>query len=171
MKVIREFHEFAMKGSVVDLAVGVLIGAAFGKIVDSLVKDILMPPLGVLTGGINFTDKFITLKGPVLPTLEAAQAAGAVTLNYGNFINTIVTFLLVAFALFLVIQRVNAARRTEEVVVVVPATRVCEECLSDVPAGARRCRYCGSAGAATPTGPRLTRTHTTSPSPRSGDGP
>ncbi|MGN6182783.1 MAG: large-conductance mechanosensitive channel protein MscL, partial [Thermoanaerobaculia bacterium] len=127
----KEFREFAIKGNVVDLAVGVIIGAAFAKIVDSLVKDVLMPPLGLITGGIDFTNKFVTLKGPSLPTLDAAQKAGAVTLNYGLFLNAIMSFLIVAFAIFLVIKRVNAFRRDDEVVVVVPTTRACEECLSE----------------------------------------
>ncbi|HEX2835553.1 MAG TPA: large conductance mechanosensitive channel protein MscL [Thermoanaerobaculia bacterium] len=140
---IKEFREFAVKGNVLDLAVGVIIGAAFGKIVDSLVKDVLMPPIGLVTGGIDFTNQFVTLKGPSLPTLEQAQAAGAVTLNYGVFLNALVSFVIVAFAIFLVVKRINALRREDEVVVVAPATRGCEECLSEVPIGARRCRYCG----------------------------
>jgi large conductance mechanosensitive channel len=143
MSVVKEFREFAIKGSVVDLAIGVIVGAAFGKIVDSLVKDIIMPPLGVLTGGLDFTNKFVTLKGPSLPTLAQAQAAGAVTLNYGAFINAIVSFAIVALAMFVVVKRINILRRDEEVVVVAPTTRPCDECLSDVPLGARRCRHCG----------------------------
>ncbi|HEX7829323.1 MAG TPA: large conductance mechanosensitive channel protein MscL [Thermoanaerobaculia bacterium] len=144
MSVVKEFKEFAIKGNVVDLAVGVIIGAAFGKIVDSLVKDLLMPPIALVTGGLDFTNKFLTLKGPTLPTLEAAQAAGAITLNYGLFLNALVSFIIVAFAIFIVIKRINALRRDEEeVVVVAPATRACDECLSDVPVGARRCRHCG----------------------------
>jgi large conductance mechanosensitive channel len=146
----KEFREFAVKGNVVDLAVGVIIGAAFGKIVDSLVKDVLMPPIGLLTGGLDFTNQFVTLKGPSLPTLEEAQQAGAVTLNYGLFINAVVSFLIVAFAIFVVVKRINAFRRKEEVVAA-PATRACEECLSDVPIGARRCRHCGVAFGTTPT--------------------
>jgi large conductance mechanosensitive channel len=149
MSVVKEFKEFAMKGSVVDLGVGVIIGAAFGKIVDSLVKDVLMPPLALLTGGLDFTNKFLTLKGPTLPTLEAAQAAGAVTLNYGLFLNTVVSFTIVAFAIFIIVKRINVLRRDD--VVVAPTTRACAECLSDVPLGARRCKYCGVTIEATPS--------------------
>jgi len=145
MSVAKEFREFAVNGSVVDLAVGVIVGAAFGKIVDSLVKDILMPPLGLVTGGLDFTNQFVTLKGPPLKTLAEAQAAGAVTLNYGLFLNAVVSFLIVAFALFLVVKRINVWRRKEAAVVVVPTTKPCGECLSDVPLGAKRCRYCAVA--------------------------
>ena len=147
MGLIKEFREFALKGSVVDLAIGVIIGAAFGKIVDSLVKDILMPPLGVLTGGIDFTNQFITLKGPHLATLEAAQKAGAVTINYGVFLNAVVSFVIVAFAIFLVVKRLNRMRRTEEPAPLV--SRACPECLSDIPLEAKRCRYCAVTVSAT----------------------
>ena len=147
MGLAREFREFALKGSVVDLAIGVIIGAAFGKIVDSLVKDILMPPLGVLTGGIDFTNQFITIKGPHLATLEAAQKAGAVTINYGVFLNATVSFVIVAFAIFLVVKRLNRIRRTEDPTG--PVTRACPECLSDIPLDAKRCRYCAVALSAT----------------------
>lgn len=147
MGLIKEFREFALKGSVVDLAIGVIIGAAFGKVVDSLVKDILMPPLGVLTGGIDFTNQFITLKGPHLETLEAAQKAGAVTINYGLFLNTMVGFIIVAFAIFLVVKRINRMRRTEDPAG--PVTRACPECLSDIPLDAKRCRYCAVVVSAT----------------------
>ncbi len=145
MSVVKEFREFAMKGSVVDLAVGVIIGAAFGKIIDSLVKDVIMPPLGLLIGGIDFTNRFLTLKGPSLPTLAEAEAAGAVTLNYGAFLNAIVSFLIVALAIFLVMKRINAMHRKEEPAPAAPTTRACDECLSEVPIGARRCRSCGVA--------------------------
>jgi large conductance mechanosensitive channel len=142
MGFVKEFREFALKGSVLDLAVGVVIGAAFGKIVDSLVKDILMPPIGLLTGGIDFTNQFVTLKGPLLPTLDAAQKAGAVTLNYGAFLSSIVTFLIVAFAIFLVVRRINAMRRKAETPAAPPEIRACPECLSEIPLAATRCRYC-----------------------------
>ena len=142
MAVLKEFREFALKGSVVDLAVGVVIGAAFGKIVDSLVNDILMPPLGLLTGGIDFTNHFLTLKGKEAATLAEAKAAGAVTLNYGLFFNAIVTFIIVAIAIFLVIKRINAFRRKAEEQPVVPTMKPCPECLSEVPIGARRCKFC-----------------------------
>lgn len=142
MGLVKEFREFALKGSVVDLAIGVIVGAAFGKIVDSLVKDILMPPLGILTGGIDFTNQFLTLKGPHLPTLEQAQKAGAVTINYGVFLNTVVTFLIVAFAIFVVIKRLNAIRRRLEDAPAPVTTHACPECLSEIPLEAKRCRYC-----------------------------
>jgi len=104
---LKEFKAFAMRGNVIDLAVGIIIGGAFGRIVTSFVNDVLMPPIGVLLGGVNFANYFITLKGDRFPTLEAAQAAGAVTLNYGMFINTIIDFIIVAFAIFLLIRQIN----------------------------------------------------------------
>jgi large conductance mechanosensitive channel len=107
MKIFDEFKKFAMRGSVVDLAVGVVIGAAFTGIVNSLVKDIIMPPIGLALGGIDFTNFFVTLKGPHLATVAEAQKAGAVTLNYGIFVNTLINFLVVAFALFLLIRSIN----------------------------------------------------------------
>jgi large conductance mechanosensitive channel len=103
----EEFKKFAMRGNVIDLAVGVVIGAAFGAIVSSLVKDIIMPPIGYAMGGLDFANQFVTLKGPVLPTLAEAQKAGAVTINYGIFINAIINFLVVAIALFLMIRTIN----------------------------------------------------------------
>jgi large conductance mechanosensitive channel len=103
----EEFKKFAMRGSVIDLAVGVVIGAAFGAIVTSLVKDIIMPPIGWAMGGIDFANFFLTLKGPVAPTLAEAQKAGAVTINYGVFINAIINFLVIAVALFLLIRSIN----------------------------------------------------------------
>lgn len=115
---LKEFKEFAMRGSVVDMAVGIIIGAAFGKIVDSLVKDLIMPPIGLLLGKVDFTNLFFVLKegataGPYL-TVEAAQKAGAVTFNYGTFINTIISFLIVAFAVFMLIRAINRLKRKEE---------------------------------------------------------
>jgi large conductance mechanosensitive channel len=143
MTIAKEFREFALKGSVVDLAIGVVVGAAFGRIVESLVADVIMPPIGLLTGGIDFTNKFITLKGPVMDTLEKAKEAGAVTLNYGAFINVLFAFAIIALVMFMIMKRVVAIRKREEVVVVAPAVKACGECLSDVPKEARRCRYCG----------------------------
>ena len=144
MGMMQEFKEFALKGNVIDLAVGVVIGAAFGKIVASFVDDILMPPLGVLTGGRDFTDMFVTLKGGTFATLAEAKAAGATTLNYGLFLNNIVDFAIVAFAIFLVIKRINAWNRkpAEEET---PSMRDCPECLSPIPIAARRCRFCAVA--------------------------
>lgn len=111
---LKEFKEFAMRGNVIDLAVGVVIGAAFGKIVASLVSDVIMPPIGLLLGGLDFSNFFLTLKGEDFETLTQAQEAGAVTLNYGLFINTIIQFLIVAFAIFLVIKQINRMKRQEE---------------------------------------------------------
>ena len=115
---LKEFREFAVKGNVVDMAVGIIIGAAFGKIVDSLVKDVIMPPIGLLLGKVDFSNLFFVLKegaqaGPYL-TVEAAQKAGAVTFNYGMFVNTIITFTIVAFAVFLLIRAINRLKRQEE---------------------------------------------------------
>ncbi|HEX2827538.1 MAG TPA: large conductance mechanosensitive channel protein MscL [Burkholderiales bacterium] len=115
---LKEFREFAVKGNVVDMAVGIIIGAAFGKIVDSLVKDLIMPPIGLVLGKVDFTNMFMVLKpgaapGPY-PTVEVAQKAGAVTLNYGVFINNIVSFVIVAFAVFLLVRAINRLRRKQE---------------------------------------------------------
>lgn len=141
MGFVREFKEFAVKGNVMDLAFAVVIGAAFGKIIDSLVKDILMPPLGLLMGGMDFSNHFVTLRGEKFATLAEAQAAGAVTLNYGVFVNTIVSFLIIGFTIFLIVRRLNAAQR-QETMAVVATTRACPECLSNIPLDARRCKYC-----------------------------
>jgi large conductance mechanosensitive channel len=122
---LKEFKEFAMKGNVLDLAIGVVIGAAFGKIVDSLVKDLIMPVVGLLTGGVDFANMFVVLKAggtpPPYATVEAAAKAGAVTLNYGVFINTILTFIIVAFAVFLLVRAYNKARQAEQAAVAAPA--------------------------------------------------
>ena len=111
---LKEFKEFAMRGNVVDMAVGIVIGGAFGTIVKSLVDDILMPPIGLILGGIDFSNIYLTLKGPETDTLAAAQEAGAVTMNWGLFINSVISFLIVAFALFLVIKAMNRLKREEE---------------------------------------------------------
>jgi large conductance mechanosensitive channel len=138
--VFKEFKEFAMKGSVLDLAVGVVIGAAFGKITSSFVSDVLMPPLSLLLGRVNFTDLFITLSGQSFATLEEAKKAGAVTLNYGLFINTVVDFLCVALAVFILVKQVNRMRRPA------PApsatTKDCPFCTSAIPLKASRCPQC-----------------------------
>lgn len=144
MGLIKEFKEFALKGSVIDLAVGVVIGAAFGKIVDSFVKDVLMPPLGLITGGHDFTNNFFTLGGGSFRTLEEAQKAGAATINYGLFLNQVISFLIIAFAIFLVIKKVNDMVR-KPAGIQTPLTRDCPECLSPIPVAARRCKFCASA--------------------------
>lgn len=111
---LKEFKEFAMRGNVVDMAVGIIIGAAFGTIVKSLVSDIIMPPIGMLLGGVDFTDFFITLSDGSYETLDAAKEAGAVTLNYGVFFNTVISFIIVAFAIFLLIKQINRLKEKEE---------------------------------------------------------
>jgi large conductance mechanosensitive channel len=109
----REFREFAMRGNVVDLAVGIIIGAAFTTIVNSLVNDLIMPPVGLLIGGVDFSGFFVTLKGGSYPTIEAAKAAGAVTMNYGLFINAVIRFVIVAFAIFILVKQINRLNREE----------------------------------------------------------
>ena len=142
---LKEFKEFAMKGSVVDLAIGVIIGAAFGKIVDSLVKDVLMPPIGKLLGGVDFTYLFVTLGSGSYPSLRAAQDAGAATLNYGIFVNAVINFLIIAFALFAVVKGMNTLRRQEAAAPAAPTTRACPQCQMDIPIKAVRCGHCTSA--------------------------
>jgi large conductance mechanosensitive channel len=138
---IREFKEFAMRGSMLDLAIGIVLGAAFGRIITSLVNDILMPPIGLALGGLDFASLFIALKGGPYPSVAAAKAAGAPTINYGIFLNTVVDFVLVAAVLFLVIKQVNRMRRQPDVT---PTTKPCPFCLSTVPLKAVRCPYCTS---------------------------
>jgi large conductance mechanosensitive channel len=136
--VFKEFKEFIAKGSAIDLAVGVVIGAAFGAIVASLVKDVIMPVVGLLLGGVDFGNKFITLRGDELPTLAAAQEAGSVTLNYGLFINAIVSFIIIAFVIFLVVKGVNKLRPPAPE----PVTKDCPRCLTAIPEAATRCPAC-----------------------------
>jgi large conductance mechanosensitive channel len=144
----KEFREFALKGNVVDMAVGIIIGAAFGTIVSSLVADIIMPPIGLILGKVDFSSLFIVLKegkvaGPY-ESLTASKAAGAVTVNYGAFINTIVSFLIVAFAVFLLVRNINELRREKEVPPAAPTTKECPYCLSVIPMKATRCAHCTS---------------------------
>ncbi|HZP00253.1 MAG TPA: large conductance mechanosensitive channel protein MscL [Terriglobia bacterium] len=141
---LKEFKEFAMKGNVVDMAVGIIIGAAFGGIVTSLVNDILMPPIGLLLGKVDFSNLFIVLKGDTYPTLAAAKQAGATTLNYGLFVNTVINFLIVAFAIFLVVKQVNRLRRQPAPVPAAPTTKECPYCCSIIPIKAVRCPSCTS---------------------------
>ncbi len=145
---LKEFKEFALRGNVVDMAVGIIIGAAFGTIVNSLVSDILMPPIGILFGNVDFSSFFIVLRegkipGPYLSP-AAAKAAGAVTINYGIFVNTIMSFLIVAFAVFLVVRNINKLRRQEEAPLAVSTTKECPYCLSAIPIKAIRCAHCTS---------------------------
>jgi large conductance mechanosensitive channel len=138
----KEFKEFALKGNVLDLAIGVIIGAAFGKIVTSLVDDILMPPLGMLIGNVDFANLFVTLSGGEFDTLAKAKEAGAATLNYGLFINNIIQFIILAFVIFLVVKWANRLRREPEAAT--PAMKECPFCLNAVPAAARKCGHCTS---------------------------
>jgi large conductance mechanosensitive channel len=144
----KEFKEFAMRGNVVDMAVGIIIGAAFGAIVKSLVDDVLMPAIGLLMGNVDFANFFFVLKAGKVPgpyaTLAEAKAASAVTLSYGLFINSIVTFLIVAFAVFLLVKQINALKREEEAPPAAPTTKECPFCLSMVPIKATRCPHCTS---------------------------
>ncbi|MBI3594713.1 MAG: large-conductance mechanosensitive channel protein MscL [Nitrospirae bacterium] len=141
---IKEFKAFIMRGNVVDMAVGIVVGAAFGKIVASLVNDVLLPPIGLLIGGVDFSNLFITLRGESFPTLAAAQAAGAPTLRYGVFINSLVDFLIVSAAIFMVVKAMNRLRKGEVAVPKEITTKPCLECLSEIPIAAKRCAHCGS---------------------------
>jgi large conductance mechanosensitive channel len=141
-KMLKEFKEFAMKGNVLDMAVGIIIGAAFGKIITSFVSDILMPPLGLLLGNTDFSSMFINLSGQTYPTIAAAKEAGAATLNYGIFINTIIDFIIVAFAIFLLVRQVNKLKRQPEPAA--PNTKTCPYCVSAIPIKASRCPQCTS---------------------------
>jgi len=140
---LKEFKEFAMRGNVLDMAVGIIIGAAFGQIVTSFVQDILMPPIGRLLGHVDFSNLFVSLTGGHYDTVAAAKAAGAATLNYGLFLNTVINFLIVAFAVFLLVRQVNrfAAKPAPAAA---PTTRDCPYCLSAVPLKASRCSQCTS---------------------------
>lgn len=139
---LEEFKKFAMRGNVVDMAVGIVIGVAFGKIVSSFVKDMLMPPLGKLMGGMDFSNLFINLGTESYASLAAAQEAGAATINYGVFINTVLDFLIVAFAIFMVIKAMNKLKREEPAKA--PDTKACPQCLSEIPIAAKRCKFCTS---------------------------
>lgn len=140
---LKEFKEFAMRGNVIDMAVGIVIGIAFGAIIKSFVSDVIMPPVGMLLGNVDFSELFIVLKGAgSYTTLAEAQAAGAVTLNYGIFVNTIINFIIVAFAIFVVIKNINRLEKEEPAPE--PTTKECPYCLSSVPLNATRCPFCTS---------------------------
>ena len=139
---LKEFKEFAMRGNVLDMAVGIIMGVAFGKIIASFVEDILMPPIGLLLGRVDFSNMFVSLTGYHFDSLAAAKAAGAATLNYGIFFNTVFNFLIVAFAVFLMIRQVNRLKRQAEAPAAEPTTRDCPYCLSAVPIKATRCAHC-----------------------------
>ena len=139
---VKEFKEFALRGSVIDLAIGVIIGAALGKIVTSLTNDIIMPPIGLLLGGVNFTDLFIALDGNEYASLATAQAVGAPTINYGVFINTILDFIIVAFVVFLIVRQMNRMKRAP--IPAIPTTKECPYCYTQIPIPATRCPNCTS---------------------------
>ena len=144
----KEFKEFAMRGNVVDMAVGIIIGAAFGAIVKSLVADVIMPPIGLLLGNVDFSNLFIVIKqgdaAGTFATVADAQKAGAVTLNYGLFINTVISFLIVAFAVFMLVKGLNTLKRKEEAPPAEPTTKECPHCFSVIPIKATRCGFCTS---------------------------
>lgn len=142
IKMLREFKEFAVKGNVIDLAIGVIIGGAFGKIVSSLVNDVIMPIVGGLIGNIDFTNFFISLDGNNYSTLQQAKDAGVATLNYGVFLNTVIEFLIISFSLFIVIKQINRFKRKEEPAPI--TTKKCKYCYSEIPMEATRCPNCTS---------------------------
>jgi large conductance mechanosensitive channel len=144
----KEFKAFVLRGNVMDLAVAVIIGAAFNAIVQSLVNDILMPPIGLLVGRVDFSNLFVVLRAGETPgpyaTLAAAQDAGAVAISYGVFVNTVIWFVITAFAVFMLVRGVSQLRRKEAAPAAAPTTKECPHCLSTVPLGATRCPYCTS---------------------------
>lgn len=144
----KEFKEFAMKGNVLDMAVGIIIGAAFGAIITSFVSDVIMPPIGLLLGNVDFSSLFVVLKQGKIPgpyiTLAEAKAAGAVTMNYGLFFNTIISFLIIAFAIFMMVKSVNRMKKDEQTPPPAPATKDCPFCLSIIPIKAVKCGHCTS---------------------------
>jgi large conductance mechanosensitive channel len=144
----KEFREFAMRGNVVDMAVGIIIGAAFGTIVSSIVADIIMPPIGLLLGNVDFANLFFVLKDGTVPgpyaSLANAKAAGAVSINYGVFLNNVINFLIVAFAVFLLIRSINKLKRKQETAPAAPTEKPCPRCLMSIPIKASRCPHCTS---------------------------
>lgn len=141
---LKEFKDFAMRGNVVDMAVGIIIGVAFGKIISSLVSDIVMPPIGLLMGGVDFSDIYINLSGGDYASLAAAKEAGAATMNVGVFANTVIDFLIIAFAIFMVVRGMSKMKRQEETAPAAPTTKECPQCLSTVPIKAKKCAHCTS---------------------------
>jgi len=139
---LKEFKAFAMRGNVMDMAVGIIIGAAFGRIITSLVSDIIMPPIGRILGHVDFSSLFLNVSGTYYPTLAAAKAANAATINYGIFLNTVIDFLIVAFVIFLIVQQIN--RWDKPAPAAAPTTKECPYCLSAIPLKATRCPNCTS---------------------------
>ena len=142
MGLAKEFKEFAARGSVIDLAVGVIIGTAFGKIINSFVNDVLMPPIGLLLGKVDFSQLFLNLSGQSYATLAEAKAAGAPTLNFGLFINALIDFLIVAFVIFMMVRQFNKLKKAEPAPAPPPEQKDCPYCLSKLPLKATRCAYC-----------------------------
>jgi len=142
---LREFKEFAMRGNVLDMAVGIILGVAFGKIVTSFVNDVLMPPVGLLLGRLDFSNLFLNLSRQRYATLAEAKAAGAATINYGMFLNTVIDFVIVAFAIFLLVRQINRLKRQQEAPPAAPMTVECPFCLSAIHRAATRCPHCTSA--------------------------
>ena len=141
---LKEFKEFIMRGNVVDLAVAVIIGGAFGKIITSFVDDVLMPPIGLALGNVDFSNLFVNLSGKDFPSVAAAKAAGAATLNYGLFFNHVINFLIIAFAIFILIKQINRLQRPAAEPAAAPTTKDCPHCLSTVPIKATKCAHCTS---------------------------
>jgi large conductance mechanosensitive channel len=141
---LKEFKEFALRGNVLDMAVGIIIGAAFGKIVSSFVKDVVMPPIGKLMGGVDFSGLFISLGEVKYATLAEAQEAGAATINYGVFINTVIDFVIVAFVIFMVIRSFNKLKKKDETPPAEPTTKDCPKCFTEISIKATRCPHCTS---------------------------
>jgi large conductance mechanosensitive channel len=139
---LKEFKDFAMKGNVLDMAIGVIIGGAFGKIVSSLVSDVLMPPIGLLMGKVDFPSLFLNLSGTPQPSLTAAKAAGAPTINYGVFLQATFDFIIIAFVIFIVVKQVNRLKKPEPTAA--PTTKDCPQCLSTIPLKATKCAHCTS---------------------------
>ena len=139
---LKEFREFVMRGNVIDLAIAVIIGAAFGKIITSFVEDVLLPPIGLALGNVDFSNLFINLSGKDYVSVAAAKAAGAATLNYGIFLNHIINFLIIAFVIFLLIKQIN--RMQKPAAAPAPTTKDCPHCLSAIPIKATRCAHCTS---------------------------
>jgi large conductance mechanosensitive channel len=145
---LKDFKEFAMRGNVVDMAIGIIMGGAFGTIVKSLVEDVLMPPIGLLLGGVDFSNFFLILKEGAKPgpyaTLADVRAAGAVSINYGTFLNSVISFLIIAFSVFLLVRVINAMRRQESATPGPVITKECQYCASSIPIKATRCPQCTS---------------------------
>jgi large conductance mechanosensitive channel len=139
---LKEFKEFAMKGNVLDMAIGVIIGGAFGKIVTSLVSDVLMPPIGLLMGKVDFSSLFLNLSSTPQPSLAAAKAAGTPTVNYGVFLQTVFDFIIIAFVIFMLVKQVNRLKKPDAPGA--PTTKDCPQCLSTIPIKATRCAHCTS---------------------------